>query len=487
MATPDGFVAIPSRDAACAVVHPDPEAAAADAGAVTPRSKWTKEEILAVRRRVTSPAQSISYENTEPLLFVASSGQFLEDETGRRFLDTRNNVAHVGHANSAVADAVARQVRTLNTNTRYLHPNHVKLATRLLDTLPGALAKGHVFFVNSGSEANDLALRLARAHTSRKHTIVVERAYHGHTCEVIGISPYKYKYGTKAVPGSAQPAWVTEVEAPDMYRGRYTGPDAAERYAEQVAEACETADGGVAAFFIESGMSVAGVIIPPSGYLPLAYEAIRKAGGVCVADEVQTGFGRFGEHWWAFQESGVVPDIVTMGKPFGNGMPLAAVVCTAEIGESFAKGPEYFNTFGGNPVCCAAGLAVLDEIDRLDLRASATKVGEHLLAKIDALASTPAGKLIGQARGMGLFIGIEFVEDRHSKVPATIHTSWLCSRLKDHDSILTSVDGAHDNVMVIKPPMVFSIANADTLVAAIGAALQELDRVDLASVKRTPT
>jgi len=345
-----------------------------------------------------------------------------------------------------------------------------------------------VFFVNSGSEANDLALRLARAHTNNKKTIVVSHAYHGHTCEVIGISPYKYKYGNVGdLAPAGRPDWVTEVPAPDTYRGEYRGDDAATRYADKVRKVCVENNGEIGAFFIESGMSVAGVIIPPVGYLQQCYEAVRAAGGVCVADEVQTGLGRTG-HWWAFEEHpGVVPDIVTLGKPFGNGMPLAAVVCSAEVAESFANGPEYFNTFGGNPVCCAAGLAVLDEIERLGLRKHAFEVGEYLRAQVRQLRATDAGKILGQVRGSGLFIGIELVQPGQGDPPATAETSWLCSRLKDIHHILTSVDGPNNNVLVLKPPMVFSKANVDTFVGAIMQELGRLKDVDMSTVKHTPT
>jgi 4-aminobutyrate aminotransferase-like enzyme len=220
------------------------------------------------------------------------------------------------------------------------------------------------------------------------------------------------------------------VPAPDVYRGEHRGNDAGTKYADYVRRVCEAQPQRVGAFFIESGMSVAGVIIPPEGYLQQCYAAVRGAGGVCVADEVQTGLGRVGTHWWAFEEHGVVPDVVTVGKPFGNGMPLAAVVCTADVAASFATGPEYFNTFGGNPVCCAAGLAVIDEIERLSLRRRALEVGGYLKAMAEALAQTPAGKLIGQVRGRGLFIGIEFSRPGPDRPPAAIEASWICSRLK---------------------------------------------------------
>jgi 4-aminobutyrate aminotransferase-like enzyme len=379
-----------------------------------------KAKLLAMRMRDFCPACSISYANTDPLLIVAGRGATLIDESGRRFIDTRNNVAHVGHAHPAVAAAVADQVATLNTNTRYLHPSACQLARRLLDTMPPPLRDGKIFFVNSGSEANDLALRLARARTKHRRCLVVEHAYHGHTCEAVGLSPYKFEHASFG--GKGQPDWVRQLPCPDVYRGAHRGPDAAEQYAGAVADACadaSRAEGGVCAFFIESGMSVAGVLLPPQGYLRAAYEAVRAAGGVCVADEVQTGLGRFGDVWWGFEQQGVVPDIVTMGKPMGNGMPLAAVVCTREVSDAFALGPEYFNTFGGNPVSAAAGLAVLDAIEADGLRGNAHSVGGALRAQLRALAACPSGdgELIGDVRGAGLFIGIEFVRDRERRLP----------------------------------------------------------------------
>ena len=240
--------------------------------------------------------------------------QHLFDQAGTRYLDTRNNVGHVGHSHPKVAAAVAAQVGALNTNTRYLHPNVSQLAAKLTATMPAPLSV--CFFVNSGSEANDLAMRLARAHTGGDHFVVADHAYHGHTSAVIDISPYKYEHEG----GEGQKPWVHKVACPDVYRGEY-GPDepnVGEKYAALVSDACDEAgqDGGkLAAFFIESGMSVAGVILPPEGYLAAAYRHVRAAGGVCVADEVQVGFGRFGAHYWGFQQQGVTPDIVTMVPP----------------------------------------------------------------------------------------------------------------------------------------------------------------------------
>lgn len=412
----------------------------------------------------------------------------------------------------------------LNTNTRYLHPTVCLLARSLLATLPAPLCDGVVFFVNSGSEANDLALRLARAHTGRCGAVVIEHGYHGHTVATIGISPYKFA-SARAHPTARQPSWVRTVPAPDTYRGPHRGPDAGERYAEAVREACaalavaaaEAADPSlqVGAFFVESGMSVAGVVVPPKGYLGACYKAVRAAGGVCIADEVQTGLGRCGNGgWWAFEGStptagpqardtpstggttagqrgrAAVPDIVTVGKPLGNGMPIAAVLCTREIALSFASGPEYFNTFGGNPVCAAAALTVLQQIESRGLRQRAAETGAALRRALLELAAQPHGALIGDVRGAGLFLGIDFVLDRELRTPATAEVSWLCSRLKNIHRVLTSVDGPFDNVLVVKPPLTFGKAEAATLVAALEESLRALSLVPADELRQrghTPT
>lgn len=311
---------------------------------------------------------------------------------------------------------------------------------------------------------------------------MVERAYHGNTSAVMEISPYKFEH----VGGAGQAPHIHKVPCPDTYRGPHSGPTAAAEYANYVTQACEAAakreqsEGaqqykkGVSAFFIESGMSVAGVILPPEGYLEAAYAAVRAAGGVCVADEVQTGFGRFGTCFWGFEQQQVVPDIVTMGKPFGNGVPLAAVVTTRAISNSFNNGLEYFNTFGGNPVSCAAGLAVMEIIRDEHLQDNAREVGDFLLQSLRGLQDH--FELIGDVRGSGLFIGIEFVRDRATRVPATKEASTICAQMKDRFSILSSIDGAHDNVMVMKPPLCFSRANAETFLTGLTSVLTSVQR-----------
>lgn len=440
----------------------------------------SKDEILKLRRKHFCPAQSISYANTDPLLILRGEGSYLYDEAGNSYLDTRNNVCHVGHSHPRVARAVAQQVEQLNTNTRYLHPNLCLLAKRLTETFPTGSGLEVCFFVNSGSEANDLATRLAFARSRSRNIIVVDHGYHGHTQQTIEISPYKFdhKGGEGAKPN------IFKVPCPDTFRGPHRGEDAGERYAADVAAACKRA-GSVAAFFVESGMSVGGVILPPPGYLQSAYQSVRHAGGVCVADEVQVGFGRFGDYFWAFEQQGVTPDIVTMGKPFGNGMPLAAVVTTKEVSDAFHNGLEYFNTFGGNPVCCAAGLAVLDIIREEKLQAHAAEVGGVLRRRLAELAQRH--RWIGDVRGQGLFIGIEFVRDRDTLEPATAETSDICSRMKDEHKILMSIDGPHDNVLVMKPPMCFSQADAESMLNALDSVLATLQDRRGSAITPTPT
>jgi 4-aminobutyrate aminotransferase-like enzyme len=380
----------------------------------------------------------------------------------------------------------------------------VELARRLSQKLPNPLEV--VFFVNSGSEANDLALRLARAYTGSQNTIVVDGAYHGHTLATLEVSPYKYEHssefflqppasGSSATPGPH----IWKVPCPDTFRGLHRdASEAADTYADYVRQACvhyvQKRNEMVGAFILEGGMSVAGVILPPPTYLKQCVEAVHQAGGVYIADEVQTGFGRLGSCFWAFQYSNsaeddsVLPDVVTMGKPFGNGMPLAAVVTTREISEAFeSKGVEYFNTFGGNPVCAAAGLAVLDVIELENLQERAQDVGDYLKSKFVELQATL--NIIGDIRGSGLFLGVELVRNRETLEPASEETSFLCTILKEKYFVLTSIDGFHENVLVVKPPMSFSRADADEFVSCFERAIRhDLAAVqDVAQISKTPT
>jgi 4-aminobutyrate aminotransferase-like enzyme len=317
-------------------------------------------------------------------------------------------------------------------------------------------------FTCSGSEANSLMLRMARNHTGRKEAIVLDWAYHGTTPELIELSPYKYK----RKGGSGRPAHVFEAAIPDSYRAPAEWPVAEHgaRFAQSVAEqiAAMAKEGRAPAFFLaESIPSVAGQVFLPEGYLNEVYAMVRAAGGLCVADEVQVGFGRVGSHWWAFETQGVVPDIVTMGKPIGNGHPMAALVTTRDVADSFDNGMEYFNTFGGNPVSCAAGLAVLDVIEQGNLRRNAIEIGNYLLDRFRDMQARH--EVIGDVRGMGLFLGIELVENRASKTPATALARKINNGVRARGALI-GTEGPHDNVLKMRPPMIFTRAHADRLV-----------------------
>jgi len=429
-------------------------------------------EILAIRKAHIGPSLSISYK--KPLKIVRGFRQYLYDETGRKFLDAVNNVAHVGHCHPRVVKAAQEQIAVLNTNTRYLHDNLARYTERICARLPESLCV--CFFVNSGSEANDLALRLARNYTRQKDMIVVDGAYHGHLTSLIEISPYKFD----GPGGTGRPPFTQKVLRPDLYQGPYRSGDAEAgiKYAAHVGEAVEKIrkEGRRPAGFIcESLLSCGGQIVLPDGYLKEAFRHVREAGGVCIADEVQVGFGRVGTRFWGFETQGVIPDIVTMGKPIGNGHPLAAVVTTREIANAFATGMEYFNTYGGNPVSCAVGLAVLDVIEEEKLQENARAVGNRLKAGLERLKEQYP--LIGDVRGLGLFLGVELVLDRKTRVQATSQAGYVAERMRE-EGILLSTDGPFRNVLKIKPPMVFTAADADLLVATLDKLFGDVPKRD---------
>ena len=417
--------------------------------------------ILTTRAQHLNPNLSLSYR--EPIQMVWGRGVFLYDQHAQPYLDCVNNVAHVGHGHPRVTDAVRKHVNLLNTNTRYLHENIVRYAERLTTTLPASLSV--CYFVNSGSEANDLALRLARTYTGQQDVIVLDGAYHGHLTSLIEISPYKFE----GKGGAGAPPTTHVTTMPDPYRG--PSADAAP-YLDTLDQILEgLAARGPAAFIAESALGCGGQVILPDEYLSGAFARIRAAGGVCMADEVQVGFGRVGSHFWAFETQDVVPDIVTMGKPIGNGHPLAAVVTTPEIAAAFHNGMEYFNTFGGNPVSCAAGLAVLDVIEDEGLQENARGVGDYLLARLRELQRHHP--IIGDVRGLGLFIGVELVRDRDTLEPAADEADYVVNRMRQH-RILLSTDGPLHNVIKIKPPIVFSRENADLLVRRLDQVMGEV-------------
>lgn len=459
--------AAPSQASVWTSLCPDPNLVLRIPAERFPPPPPSLEQTLAERRRRIGRNLSISYRR--PLKIVRGLAQYLYDDTGRGYLDAVNNVAHVGHCHPDVVAAGRRQMAVLNTNTRYLHDAILAYARRLSATLPPELSV--FFFVNSGSEANDLALRLARTATGQQDVITVDVAYHGHTQALIDISPYKHD----GPGGKGRPPYVQKVIMPDPYRGPYTGygVESGKRYAAHVQQAIEQiqAQGrGVAAFICESLPGCGGQIVFPQGYMAEAFRFVRAAGGVCIADEVQVGFGRVGTHFWGFQTQGVVPDIVTMGKPAGNGHPLAVVATTPEIADRFANGMEYFNTFGGNPVSCAIGLAVLDVIERERLQQNALEVGAYLQEGLRRLQARHP--LIGDVRGLGLYIGVELVLDPETLEPAGEHASYVANRMRDY-GVLISTDGPFHNVLKIKPPIIFSRSDADHFLWALGEVLQD--------------
>ena len=398
------------------------------------------EELLERRRRMLGRNLSIAYER--PLNIVRGSMQYLYDDDGRRYLDAYNNVAHVGHCHPEVVAAGQKQMKLLNTNTRYLSELILEYAEKLGATLPEPLEV--CFFVNSGSEANELALRLARARTKARDLIVLEHAYHGNTTTLIDISPYKHD----GPGGAGAPSWVHKASLP-----------ASAGDAQQIVDLIAKLPSRLCGFIAESMPSVAGQIVFPDGYLAKVYAAVRSAGGVCIADEVQTGYGRIGTHFWAFEKYGVVPDIVVLGKPIGNGHPIGAVITTRAIAESFDNGMEFFSTFGGNNVSCAIGLKVLEVVQKENLQAHALRTGERLLTGLRDLQKCHDN--IVDVRGSGFFLGVELTDD----------ASGVVNRMREH-GILLGTEGPRHNVLKIRPPMPFSDSDADLFLTVLSQNLR---------------
>ncbi|HEX4682750.1 MAG TPA: aminotransferase class III-fold pyridoxal phosphate-dependent enzyme [Gemmatimonadaceae bacterium] len=463
-------VARPTQRRVWTALSPDPNLIVKAPMELFPAGTPGKEETLAARRARIGGNLSIAYR--DPVRIVRGWMQYLYDDEGRCFIDAYNNVPHVGHCHPRVVEAGATQMRVLNTNTRYLNDLLAEYAERVLATLPPGYDV--CYFVNSASEANELALRLARAYTGQRDTIVLDAAYHGNTTSLIDISPYKH-----AGPGGqGAPDWVHVAPLPDVYRGPHKArdPQAGAKYAAQVGEIVDAIIRRArrpAAFIAETCPSVGGQLVLPPGYLSNVYEYVRAAGGVCIADEVQTGLGRMGTSFWAFEEQAVVPDIVVMGKPLGNGHPIGAVATKRRIAEAFDNGMEYFSTFGGNTVSCAIGIAVLDVLRDEGLQTHARRVGDYLLARLRPLAER--FPLVGDVRGSGLFLGVELVRDRETLEPAVAEASFVANRMRE-SGVLLGTDGPHHNVVKIRPPMPFDETNADILIDAFIPALEALAR-----------
>jgi 4-aminobutyrate aminotransferase-like enzyme/Ser/Thr protein kinase RdoA (MazF antagonist) len=443
-------------------VCPDPNLLFKTTGLQTKKTT-SNADLINFRKQHLGKSLSLQYKT--PIKMVRGAGVYLMDEIGTKYLDTVNNVAHVGHEHFSVVKAGQQQMALINTNSRYLHENINALTNELLKTLPPELNVLH--FVNSGSEANELAIRMAKAATGEKDIIASEVGYHGNTNMCVDISSYKFD----GKGGNGAPEHTHIFSLPDSFRGKYTGNNTGKLYANEVKKCIENIHNkgrNVCAFIIEPIISCGGQVELPEGFLTESYKLIRKTGGICISDEVQTGCGRMGKTFWGFQLHNVVPDIVTIGKPLGNGHPIAAVACTQEIADKFANGMEYFNTFGGNPVSCAIATEVLKTVKREKLQENALNVGEFLKTELKQLAKD--FPIIGDVRGQGLFLGIELV-DCNLK-PLAEQTEYLASRMKDH-KILMSTDGPDNNVLKIKPPIVFSEENAKELLFYLRKILAE--------------
>ncbi|MGR2740354.1 aspartate aminotransferase family protein [Billgrantia sp. Q4P2] len=411
------------------------------------------------RDALLGPAYRLMYEH--PLHIVRGDGVWLIDPDGRRYLDIYNNVASLGHCHPAVTEAICNQVKVLATNTRYLHDTILELAERLLATVPET-ELAHLMLTCTGSEANDVAYRIAQVRTGGTGIIVTDTAYHGFTDAVSKFSP---SLGVTVDLG----AHVRLVPAPRLYHAE--GADLSERFTRDVEAAiADLQRHGIkpAALIVDSLFTSDGILPEPAGFLKGAVEAIKRAGGLFIADEIQPGFGRTGEHMWGFQRHGVIPDIVTMGKPMGNGQPIAGLLATADTLAEFGKHSRYFNTFAGNTVSCAAALAVLDTIEKEGLIQHAARVGKLLRDGIAELANRH--EAIGDVRGVGMFVGVELVSDRTTRAPDRELTTRVVNRMRDKGVLLSACAMGH-NVLKIRPPLVLSAEQARMVIEVLDEAL----------------
>lgn len=439
-----------------------------------------KKETINLRDKHIGEACQVFFAS-DPLKIVRASGQYMYDEKNIPYLDCINNVCHVGHCHPDVVEAGYKQMKTLNTNSRYLHDNIVKLAETITATFPPSL--NVVYMCNSGSEANDLALRMARHYTKHTEIITMDHAYHGHVASIIDISPYKLSVQRDGVHTCPPHVYITA--CPDTYRGKYNDRDYPDQdlgsmYANEVKDIIKVIQAkgkNVCVFIAESMQSCGGQIVFPPGYLQQVYRHVREAGGVCIADEVQVGFGRVGSHFWAFQTQNVVPDIVTLGKPMGNGHPVSAVVCTKAVSAAFKEsGMTYFNTFGGNPVSCAIALSVMDVIKRERLQQHALEVGNYLMNETRKLMDRYP--MVGNVRGQGLFVGFDLVRNRTTREPATEEARYIVAKMRSDYHILLSTDGPYDNVLKMKPPMCFNKKNCDDVIQSLSKLLDTINIKD---------
>ncbi|MFG0257448.1 MAG: aspartate aminotransferase family protein [Phycisphaerales bacterium JB043] len=433
-----------------------------------PYSGPSIDEVLDLRREFLTPALITYY--ADPIMIVEGHMQWLFDEKGTRYLDAFAGIVtvSVGHCHPKVVDAVREQNEKLqHTTTIYLNPNIAQFAKRIASTMPPSSNLKVCYFTNSGAEANDLAILMARLYTGHWDFIALRNAYHGMTSPTMGLTAMRsWKF---QVP---QGFGIHHAKFPDRFRGPhgYDDPNAGEKYADEISDLIQyTTPGTVAGFIAEPIQGVGGTVEIPPGFLPKVYKTIRDAGGVCISDEVQTGFGRTGTAFWGFENHNVVPDMVTMAKGIGNGAPLAGVVTTPDIAQTMAS-RLHFNTYGGNPVSMAQGLATLDVILGENIQQRAHDVGSYLKEGLEELMSRHP--IIGDVRGQGLMLGVEFVLDRDSKKPAAAHTSAIHERMKDL-GVLVGKGGLFGNVLRIKPPMCITREDAEFLCAVLDQALSE--------------
>lgn len=424
------------------------------------------DSLLARRRAALGHPTPLFYD--EPLHIVRGDGVWLYDAEGRRYLDAYNNVPHVGHCHPHVVGALQRQAEVLNVHTRYLHENVVRYGERLTATFDPALSTA--LFVCTGTEANELALRMARHHSGARGILVSDYSYHGNSAALAEVA-------TGIQVNVSFAAHARALRIPDLQRDGQDGLDPAQLTARALAEAdaaiasLQQAGHGVAALLLDTLFSTEGLCRLPPGYLEGLVARVRAAGGFYIADEVQPGFGRTGAHWWGYQAHGVVPDLVTLGKPMGNGHPIGGTITRPELAHGFLKEAMFFNTFAGNPVSAAVGMAVLDVIEQQQLLRNAEQIGAYIQQRLQALAERHAG--VASVRGRGLFFGLELVEDRATRVPAGAAARRLVNDMKRR-GVLVSTIGPHGNVLKMRPPMVFERSHADVLMDTLDAALEDL-------------
>lgn len=433
---------------------------------LNPRQIKTLDESLSYRFQYLSKILSVSY--SKPIQMEKAAFQYMYDTQGNTFLDAYNNIPHVGHSHPKVVEAGQRQMAKLNTNTRYLYDLLPQYAEKLLGKFSPSMNR--IFFVNSGSAASDLAVRMAKWHTKREGIMVMEHGYHGNTQVSIDISDYKFSNPK----GQGQKDYILKVPIPDAYRGKFSHEyeNAGKKYAAEAVKLMAEFSQPIAAFIAEPIVGCGGQVPLASGYLQEIYPAVRAYGGICISDEVQTGFGRVGDHFWGYEQHGVTPDMVILGKPMGNGHPMGAVVCTQEIAESFEKGVEFFSSFGGNPVSCAIGLAVLDVIEEEGLQENALEVGNYYKSLFGQLKRQYG--CIGDVRGSGLFLGVDLVKSGTKDEDEQL-AKLIKNQLREA-YILISTDGPKDSVLKTKPPLIFTKENALQVVEEMEKILYKLER-----------